>query len=1220
MKINIGKKIIGFAMCFLILTAMFPTFAFGDSLGPAALEVTKTVEYYKTIQNKNLTSFWETLALYGAGENIADGSWLLPVSVINEGSAVNDYASAILNELAKGNNPVEWTAALASKQKTDGSFSPAINENIFAIIALDAAKVSYATQSAISFLSALQNTDGGFPGYYGSSDIDVTGMALMAMGRYKDNDLATKQSVGKAIAYLKKNQISTGGFSGAYGSNANTDAASVLGLVAAGEDVTSPTALGWGYMATGKTPYDALLNFRTLNKGFGYSNNVKSDAYATQQVLLALDDLRNGASTIYSLLSQTFVDKTLYFTGAKTIASAGDTLQFKLMGTGVGGSHIPKAIENASYIITTPGGIDSAITPKITSGGSVSATFSEPGTYILTAAASIDGTAVTPAAVSIIVNEPAPTSGRMTISVRIEGAQGSIAQSDSFEAIDANNDGNLSVSESVSQFLDSRWISYFMDRYGYIYELNYEKAGTFDRGAGWLGAVNGDLNNWDVHAGDKVLFFYGSWPLGYEPSTYIPIISADTGNYKSGNPLAVRLTSLYNVDVYGPSPDYALISTTTKAISLPDVDVKINSWIGKTDVDGKITIPSSAINTGLQTIYFSKEKENQTPGIVRTTLKFTPSSSGTGDTTQHSVRLIVKGASGGTILSENVKLQTGDSALSILLNQGSLTAVVTGKAGSRYVRSINGLSEFDFGAASGWMYLVDGAAPSVSADSYKLSIGQTVEWLYTKDLGADIGANDNTVPAGTSSVDSEDWKTAQILLGELVLEMNSQGIKDEFDIIVFAENGKLNSIKARQFIEEHVKSENGIFSKSTDIAKILMAAKIAGMNPNDIGGYDLLNSLFQFRDLTRQGVNAPIFALLTFDALNVEIPAESINTREKLIAAILDFQNKDGGFSLSVLGESNQDLTAMALTSLAKYKDQPIVKAAIESGLSYLSKLQQKDGGFSYQGVRSSETISQVIIALSTLSIGLDDSRFTKEEGNLLSALLSFRISGGFSHTLGGDKDDLATRQAAMALTAYSRYMEGQSGFYDLSGIKPGFNDLTGVKWAQASIEFMSSENIVSGFGDGSFRPGDKTSREQLVKMLIVGLKPDFTPSAPTFRDIPRNSWYAAYVGAAEKLGIIQGKDKNNFGAGEAITRQDLIVMADRMAKAGGIKLNPLTDSSKVIAFKDADEVSDYAKASVARLAAAGMIAGKPDGTFDPKSSCTRAEAAVILYRLLQAR
>lgn len=1219
MKINIGKKIIGFAMCFLILTAMFPTFAFGDSSGPAALEVTKTVEYYKSIQNKNLASFWETLALYGAGENIADGSWLLPVSVINEGSAVNDYASAILNELAKGNNPVEWTAALASKQKTDGSFSPAINENIFAIIALDAAKVSYATQSAISFLSALQNTDGGFPGYYGSSDIDVTGMALMAMGRYKDNDLATKQSVGEAIVYLKKNQISTGGFNGAYGSNANTDAAAVLGLLAAGEDVTSPTALGWGYKETGKTPYDALLNFRTPNKGFGYSNNAKSDAYATQQVLLALDDIKNGASTIYSLSNQTFVDKTLYFTGVKTIASAGDTLQFNLMGIGVGGSSIPKAIENASFIITTSGGIDSAITPEITSGGSVSASFSEPGTYILRAEASIESLAVTPAAVSIIVKEPAPTSGRMTISVRIEGALGSIAQSDSFEAIDADNDGNLSVSESVSQFLDGRWISYFMNG-GYISEVNYEKAGTFDPMAGWLGAVNGDLNNWTVHTGDKVLFFYGSWPSDYAPSTYIPIISANTGNYKSGNPLEVKLTSLYNVEVYGPAPDYALLSTTTKAISLPDVDVKINSWIGKTDVDGKITIPSSAINTGLQTIYFSKEKENQTPGIVRTTLKFTPSSSGTGDTTQDSVRLIVKGASGGTILSENVKLQTGDSALSILLNRGSLTAVVTGKAGSRYVRSINGLSEFDYGAASGWMYLVDNAAPSVSADSYMLSIGQTVEWLYTKTLGADIGANNNTVPAGSASVDSEDWKTAKIMLRELVLEMNSQGIRDEFDIIVFAENGKLNSIKARQFIEEHVKSENGIFSKSTDIAKILMAAKIAGMNPNNVGGYDLLNSLFQFRDMRRQGVNASIFALLTFDALNVEIPAESINTREKLIAAILDFQNKDGGFSLSVLGESNQDLTAMALTSLAKYKDQPIVKAAIESGLSYLSKLQQKDGGFSYQGVRSSETISQVVIALSTLSIGLDDSRFTKEEGNLLSALLSFRKSGGFSHTLGGDKDDLATRQAAMALTAYSRHMEGQSGFYDLSGIKPGFNDLTGVKWAQAAIEFMSRENIVSGFGDGSFRPGDKTNREQLVKMLIVGLKPDFTPSAPTFRDIPRNSWYAAYVGAAEKLGIIQGKDKNNFGAGETITRQDLIVMADRMAKAAGIKLNPLTDPSKVIAFKDADEVSDYAKASVERLAAAGMIAGKPDGTFDPKSSCTRAEAAVILYRLLQAR
>lgn len=60
--------------------------------------------------------------------------------------------------------------------------------------------------------------------------------------------------------------------------------------------------------------------------------------------------------------------------------------------------------------------------------------------------------------------------------------------------------------------------------------------------------------------------------------------------------------------------------------------------------------------------------------------------------------------------------------------------------GSVYIRGINYLYEFSCGELSGWMYKVDGEYPNYGCSKYKLKDGQEIEWVYTCDLGNDIGA------------------------------------------------------------------------------------------------------------------------------------------------------------------------------------------------------------------------------------------------------------------------------------------------------------------------------------------------------------------------------------------------------------------------------------------------------------------------------------------------
>ncbi len=59
--------------------------------------------------------------------------------------------------------------------------------------------------------------------------------------------------------------------------------------------------------------------------------------------------------------------------------------------------------------------------------------------------------------------------------------------------------------------------------------------------------------------------------------------------------------------------------------------------------------------------------------------------------------------------------------------------------GSVYIQGIHYLYEFSCGPLSGWMYRVDGEYPQYGCSKYTLQDGQVVEWVYTCDLGRDVG-------------------------------------------------------------------------------------------------------------------------------------------------------------------------------------------------------------------------------------------------------------------------------------------------------------------------------------------------------------------------------------------------------------------------------------------------------------------------------------------------
>lgn len=80
----------------------------------------------------------------------------------------------------------------------------------------------------------------------------------------------------------------------------------------------------------------------------------------------------------------------------------------------------------------------------------------------------------------------------------------------------------------------------------------------------------------------------------------------------------------------------------------------------------------------------------------------------------------------------------------------------------------------------------------------------------------------------------------------------------------------------------------------------------------------------------------------------------------------------------------------MALQALAKYRDNSTVSAAVDAGLDWLVWQQEPDGTFVSWGTVSSESVCQVLVALTELGISLEDERFYKNHATLEDVLRVF--------------------------------------------------------------------------------------------------------------------------------------------------------------------------------------------------------------------------------------
>jgi hypothetical protein len=186
------------------------------------------------------------------------------------------------------------------------------------------------------------------------------------------------------------------------------------------------------------------------------------------------------------------------------------------------------------------------------------------------------------------------------------------------------------------------------------------------------------------------------------------------------------------------------------------------------------------------------------------------------------------------------------------------------------------------------------------------------------------------------------------------------------------------------------------------------------------------------------------------------------------------------------------------------------------------------------------------------------------------------------------------------------------------------FADLTNVP-AKSSIELLASKRVVNGISNTRFGPNLRVTRAEFATMLVnaLGLSPD-VDAAEDFGDVWKTHWFNGTVGAALKYKLVAGMSDGTFRPFDPISRQQMAVMlgnAMRFAKSE-VFMTTTQINNQLGIYTDRKTIGNWARSDLARLLRIGAVKGTrtTNGwTLNPNQNVSRAEVAAAINVVLNS-
>jgi hypothetical protein len=174
--------------------------------------------------------------------------------------------------------------------------------------------------------------------------------------------------------------------------------------------------------------------------------------------------------------------------------------------------------------------------------------------------------------------------------------------------------------------------------------------------------------------------------------------------------------------------------------------------------------------------------------------------------------------------------------------------------------------------------------------------------------------------------------------------------------------------------------------------------------------------------------------------------------------------------------------------------------------------------------------------------------------------------------------------------------------------------------WAEEAVNDMGSRMVISGVGEDRFEPSRDITRAEFASIVVraLGLMPG--KGSNPFNDVSSTSWYCDYVKTAVEYNIITGYGNGSFGPNDKITREQAMTIIKKAMQITGLKVEINSEEVKELlsTYTDANTASVWAKENIAACVKSGIVTGRGSSVIAPGNNITRAETAVLVRKLLQ--
>lgn len=165
--------------------------------------------------------------------------------------------------------------------------------------------------------------------------------------------------------------------------------------------------------------------------------------------------------------------------------------------------------------------------------------------------------------------------------------------------------------------------------------------------------------------------------------------------------------------------------------------------------------------------------------------------------------------------------------------------------------------------------------------------------------------------------------------------------------------------------------------------------------------------------------------------------------------------------------------------------------------------------------------------------------------------------------------------------------------------------------WYLDDVAWAEKNGIMAGVTKVEFAPNEPLTRGMLAAIIGRSEGVSSQDGETGFTDVRENAYYAPHIAWAAENGILSGMGNGTYLPEDGITREQMAVALMKYAEYKGEEI-----TAGKYDYTDADKISHWAAESVAYCAAAGLMFGRADGTFDPHTELTRAECAAIMRRM----